>query len=92
MLLFGLGRGVFAFPFLLLSQYFNKADDSRALNIWMGLGMLGQILASFIGDFMTIRLGWNWLISLEFVTLLYLLTGLLVYRYIDQISLSNQQN
>lgn len=36
MIIFGLARGVGLFPYLLLYEHFNKAEDSSALNIWFG--------------------------------------------------------
>ena len=83
MLLFGLGRGIFAFPFLLLSQYADRVEDARALNMWICLGILGQAIGYFLGFVMTIYLEWNWQVSLQIINFIYLLTGVLVHFMID---------
>ena len=89
MLCFGLGRGIYIFPLILLSQYFNRTEDSQALNIWIGLGIAGNILAFYLGELINNCLHWNWIISILSFSGLYLLSGFLVHAFIDEIEISN---
>ena len=45
MLGFGLGRGIYAFPYLLLAPIFNKPEDVCAVNVWFGLLNVGDLYA-----------------------------------------------
>lgn len=47
--LFGLSRGIFSFPYLLLSQTFESPEDVTAVNIWLALMNLGDAFGLIFG-------------------------------------------
>ena len=83
MFLFGLGRGIYAFPFLLVHQYFSRPEDARALNVWVGLSLIGHIWAYLISDWMTVTLQLNWYIPYLVFGTIYLVTGIFTFIFVD---------
>ena len=39
---FGVGRGIYSFPYLILCRTFNQASDRSSINIWIALSMGGN--------------------------------------------------
>lgn len=52
LLIFGLGRGVSLFPYLLLLNHFSSIEDRKYVNMWFGVAELGNIVAYLLVTFL----------------------------------------
>ena len=86
MLIFGLGRGVYAFPYLLLSPIFNKPEDVRAVNIWYGLGSFGTnyafLMYIWFKDFFNMH--WTFIILISIFLNLFICA--LTYKIVPEVT------
>lgn len=87
-IIFGLGRGVFAFPYLLLLPIFNNPEDLVSINVWMALANLGQAFGTLIGSLVVNILHWKWVYGMLIYSFLYLITGILTYVYIPELNIN----
>ena len=79
MLVFGIGRGIFAFPYLVLARTFNRPSDAFIVLVWLALGLGGNNWGILLETIMEDTLRWSWHAALTAFSLLNLLTALIAY-------------
>ena len=84
MMLFGLGRGIFIFPYLLLYELFQAKSDGTAVNIWYGLTSLGNVLGFMFVSWLLNHRGFLWTSSLLILASIYLISALLTYIIVPE--------
>ena len=79
MFVFGIGRGIFAFPYLIFVRTFNQPSDALLILFWLALGMFGNNWGIFLVTLMENTLGLSWYAALSIFSFISLLTALLAY-------------
>ena len=85
MLVFGLGRGVFAFPYLLLSPIFNRPEDICAVNAWYGLGSFGTSYSFLLYIWFKDSFDLHWTLILLIIAFLNLFFTSLAYKVVPEV-------
>ena len=88
---FGLGRGVYSFPYLLLSQFFNQPEDICAVNVWFGLGNGGNLYAFLMYIWFTTSYGMHWTVIIIIVAIIYFCLTFLTYKFVPEVEIQNEQ-
>ena len=85
MLGLGLGRGIYSFPFLLLSPIFNKPQDVSVVNIWFGLGSFGTNYAFLLYIWFKDSFNMHWTLIILITTFINLFFSSLTYKLIPEV-------
>ena len=75
--IFGIGRGVFAFPYLTIIRIFNKPEHESLVNIWIALSMGGNAWGFLLETGFEDLLKLDWYISLSIFSALYFITAII---------------
>ena len=76
---FGFGRGIFVFPYLVLVQTFNQPSDAFAVQLWLALSMAGNNWGILLETIMEDTLKWSWYAALTVFSLINLLTAIFAF-------------
>ena len=77
MFMFGIGRGVFTFPYIVLARTFDRPSDAFAVVLWLTLGLVGNNWGVFLETLMEDTLQWSWYAALSVFSLVKLLAAIL---------------
>ena len=87
----GLGRGVYSFLYLLLSQFFNRPEDVCAVNVWFGLGYCGNIYSFLMYIWFTTSYNMHWALIIMISVLINFVLVFLTYEFIPEVEIQNEQ-
>ena len=81
---FGMGRSIFTFPYLVLIRTFNQPSDTFILLLWLALGMTGNNWGIFFETLMEDTLQWPWYAALTIFSLINLLTAIIAFMTVAE--------
>ena len=84
MFVFGIGRGIFAFPYLIFVRTFNQPSDALLILFWLALGMFGNNWGIFLVTLMENNFGWSWYFALSIFSFISLMGALLAYKTLPE--------
>ena len=85
MLVFGLGRGIYSFPFLLLSPIFNQPEDVSAVNIWYGVGSFGTNYAFLMYIWFKDSFNMHWTIIILITAFINMFFSSLTFKFVPEV-------
>ena len=91
MFVFGIGRGTFSFPYLILVRTFDRPSDAFAIVLWLTLGVVGNNWGIFLQAFMEDTLKWPWHVALFVFSVVAFLTAALTFVLVPEEYLPEEQ-
>ena len=91
MLVFGVGRGIFTFPYLILVRTFNRPSDAFAVLLWMAMGMAGNNWGILFQTLMEDALQWPWYATISVFSVANLFLAIVAYILIPEEYLPEEQ-
>ena len=88
---FGIGRGIFTFPYLALIRTFNRPSDTFLVLLWLTLGIGGNNWGILLQTLMEDTLQWPWYAALTAFSLVHLLTAVIAYVAVPEEYLPEEQ-
>ena len=78
-ILFGLGRGILSFSYLILIRTFNQPSDRSSVNIYLALSRGGNIYGFYLETLFLDNLNLHWTLGLTIFALIYLFISFLMF-------------
>lgn len=84
MFIFGAGRGIYSFPYLILCRTFNQSSDFSALNVWIAISMGGNLWGFYLETFFLDNLQWPWPLGISVFSFIYFFLSLITYAVVEE--------
>ena len=84
MTIFGAGRGIYSFPYLILIRTFNQPSDKSCINIWVAFSMGGNLWGFYLETWMLDTLKLHWTLSLSIFSFIYFATSLITFIVVEE--------
>ena len=89
--MFGVGRGTFTFPYLILVRTFNHPSDAFAVIFWMAMGIAGNNWGILLQTLMEDALQWPWHAAITVFSAANLFLATVAYALIPEEYLPEEQ-